>query len=153
MIDPQAAYELIDVLTDNAARTFVFGANSPLHFSDRTVAAKTGTTNDFRDGWTLGFTPSLAAGVWTGNNDNEPLVQGSDGVVVAAPIFHAFMEQALAGTPNEAFPVPQGIVHVNVRPSVSPLAKPVHANCEVWDFCQLLCAHAAGQRTRGVLCT
>ncbi len=116
VVDPQADYELIDVLTDNNARAFVFGARSPLYFSDRTVAAKTGTTQNFRDGWTLGFTPSLAAGVWVGNNDGEDLKSGSDGVVVAAPIFHAFMEQALAGTPNEAFPVPAGITHVNVDP-------------------------------------
>jgi membrane peptidoglycan carboxypeptidase len=116
VIDPQADYELTDVLTDNNARAYVFGANSPLHFSDRTVAAKTGTTQNFRDGWTLGFTPSLAVGVWVGNNDGVDLKSGSDGVVVAAPIFHTFIEQALAGTPSEAFPVPPGITHVNVDP-------------------------------------
>ena len=114
--DSQAAYELIDVMSDNSARAFVFGANSPLTLPSRPVAAKTGTTQNFRDGWTLGFTPSLAAGVWVGNNNGADLKSGSDGVVVAAPIWHNFMEQALAGTPAEQFTVPQGIVHVSVDP-------------------------------------
>ena len=120
VLDPQVAYELISIMTDNAARTFVFGANSPLTLPDRPVAAKTGTTQNFHDGWTLGFTPSLAAGVWTGNNDGTLLKKNSDGVVVAAPIWHDFMEQALAGTPAEAFTVPQGITQVTVD-SVSGL--------------------------------
>ncbi len=120
VIDPQAAYEVISILTDNNARAPIFGAHSALYFADRTVAAKTGTTQNFRDGWTLGFTPSLAAGVWVGNNDGSLLKQGADGVVVAGPIWHNFMEQALQGTPNEEFPVPQGIQTVTVD-SVSGL--------------------------------
>lgn len=114
VMDPQAAYEIDNVLTDNDARTYVFGANSPLKISGRTVAAKTGTTQNFRDGWTLGFTPSLAAGVWAGNNDGTLLKNGSDGVVVAAPIWHDFMVKALGNTPNEDFPVPNGIQTVTV---------------------------------------
>jgi membrane carboxypeptidase/penicillin-binding protein PbpC len=78
------------------------------------VAAKTGTTQNWHDGWTLGFTPSLAAGVWAGNNDGELLTKGADGVVVAAPIWHDFMQQALAGAPAEAFAVPTGIQQVTV---------------------------------------
>ena len=114
VMDPQAAYEIDNVLTDNDARTSVFGANSPMKISGRTVAAKTGTTQNFRDGWTLGFTPSLAAGVWAGNNDGTLLKNGSDGVVVAAPIWHDFMVKALGNTPNEDFPVPAGIQTVTV---------------------------------------
>jgi membrane carboxypeptidase/penicillin-binding protein PbpC len=113
-LDPQDAYELISILTDNNARAFVFGANSPLTLPGRVVAAKTGTTQNFRDGWTLGFTPSLAAGVWAGNNDGTLLKQGSDGVVVAAPIWHDFMEQALATSTPETFAVPPGITQVTV---------------------------------------
>jgi membrane peptidoglycan carboxypeptidase len=85
-----------------------------MKISGRTVAAKTGTTQNFRDGWTLGFTPSLAAGVWAGNNDGTLLKNGSDGVVVAAPIWHDFMVKALGNTPNEDFPVPAGIQTVTV---------------------------------------
>lgn len=114
VMDPQAAYEVDSILTDNAARTSVFGANSPMHIAGRTVAAKTGTTQNFRDGWTMGFTPSLAAGVWAGNNDGELLKSGSDGVVVAAPIWHDFMVKALGNTPDQPFAVPPGITTVTV---------------------------------------
>ncbi len=117
VLDPQAAYELISIMTDNNARSFIFGANSPLTLPDRPVAAKTGTTNDWGDGWTMGFTPSLAAGVWAGNNCGGtkcPMKKGADGVVVAAPIWHEFMQNALAGQPLEAFPVPSGIQQVAV---------------------------------------
>lgn len=114
VLDPQDAYELISIMTDNDARSFIFGANSPLILPDRVVAAKTGTTQNWHDGWTLGFTPSLAAGVWAGNNDGTLLKKGADGVVVAAPIWHNFMQQALAGTPAESFAVPSGIQKVVV---------------------------------------
>ena len=127
-MDPQAAYEIDNVLTDNSARTYVFGANSPLQIPNRTIAAKTGTTQNYRDGWTLGFTPSLAAGVWVGNNDGTNLKGGSDGVVVAAPIWNDFMKKALANTPNEDFPVPQGIQTVTVD-SLSGLLPTQYYNC------------------------
>lgn len=120
VLDPQAAYELISILSDNNARSFIFGSHSPLTLPDRPVAAKTGTTQNFRDGWTIGFTPSLTAGVWVGNNDGSLLKNNSDGVVVAAPIWHNFMEEALKGTPAENFTVPQGIQTVTVD-SVSGL--------------------------------
>jgi membrane peptidoglycan carboxypeptidase len=116
VMDPQAAYEIDNVLSDNSSRAYVFGANSPMKISGRTVAAKTGTTQNFRDGWTLGFTPSLAAGVWAGNNDGTLLKNGSDGVVVAAPIWHDFMVKALGSTPNEDFPVPAGITTMTIDP-------------------------------------
>ncbi|MFA5991114.1 MAG: PBP1A family penicillin-binding protein [Candidatus Doudnabacteria bacterium] len=114
VFDPQAAYEVISIMTDNAARSYVFGASSPLILSDRPVAAKTGTTQNWHDGWTLGFTPSLAAGVWAGNNNGELLKKGADGVFVAAPIWHEFMTEALKGTPAEDFQVPSGIQKVVV---------------------------------------
>lgn len=103
----EVARKLISILTDNDARSFIFGSRSPLILPGRTVAAKTGTTNDYRDGWTLGFTPSLAAGVWVGNNDFTPMTRGADGVVVAAPIWHAYMQKALAGTKAESFTAPK----------------------------------------------
>lgn len=114
VLDPQAAYQLISILTDNEARSFIFGSRSPLILPGRTVAAKTGTTQKWHDGWTLGFTPSLAAGVWAGNNDGTFMKAGADGVYVAAPIWNEFMTKALAGTPNEEFTVPEGITKVTV---------------------------------------
>lgn len=113
VLDPQIAYEIASITSDNQARSMVFGSHSALYFPDRTVSAKTGTTSDFKDGWTMGFTPSLVTGVWVGNNDNTPM-KGSDGVVVAGPIFHQYMQQALAGTPNEEFTRPEGIVDMTV---------------------------------------
>jgi len=115
VLDSQIAYELQSIMSDNQARSMIFGSRSPLFFPDRPVGAKTGTTTDFRDAWTLGYTPSLTVGVWVGNNDNHPMSRGADGVVVAAPIFHDYMEKMLAGTPVEQFNQPQGIQEVTVE--------------------------------------
>jgi membrane peptidoglycan carboxypeptidase len=90
VMDPGNAYLMTSVLTDNKARTPIFGASSPLILRDRPVAAKTGTTNDFRDGWTVGYTTQIAVGVWTGNNDNHPM-RNVDGVETAGPIWNEFM--------------------------------------------------------------
>ncbi len=113
VLDPQAVYELDSILTDNQSRLPTFGSAAQyLTLPDRPVAAKTGTTQNYRDGWTVGFTPSLAAGVWTGNNNGA--VMTTDAVITAGPIWKQFMSQALAGTPPEAFPVPDGIKNVTV---------------------------------------
>ncbi len=95
---------LDSILSNNENRAWIFGENSPLRFDNRSVVAKTGTTNDFRDGWTLGYTPSLVAGVWAGNNDHSAMTTGADGVNVAAPIWRAFMDKALANYAVEEFP-------------------------------------------------
>ncbi len=112
VLDEQAVYELTSIMTDNSARAYVFGANSALQLGNRPVAAKTGTTQDFRDGWTMGFTPSLVAGVWTGNNNNTSMKK--DAVVMAGPIWNQFMKQALADQPIEQFERPSGIKEVVV---------------------------------------
>ena len=95
---------LDSILSNNENRAWVFGENSPLRFDARAVAVKTGTTNEFRDGWTIGYTPSLAVGVWAGNNDNTAMVTGADGVNVAAPIWRAFLDQTLINYAIEPFP-------------------------------------------------
>ena len=92
------------ILSTNDLRAPVFGTNNPLRFDDRPVAAKTGTTNEWRDGWTMGYTPSLVAGVWTGNNDNTIMAKGADGSYVAAPIWREFMQKALQNYTVEQFP-------------------------------------------------
>ena len=112
VLDEQAVYSLTHIMSDNSARSYVFGSNSPLQLGNRPVAAKTGTTQDFRDGWTMGFTPSLAGGVWTGNNNNTPMKR--DAVVMAGPIWNQFMKAALADTPIEQFERPSGIKEVAV---------------------------------------
>ncbi|MBI2485346.1 penicillin-binding protein [Candidatus Uhrbacteria bacterium] len=103
-MEPRIAQTISSVLSDNEARTYVFGANSFLQLGDRPVAAKTGTTNDSRDAWLVGYTPSLSVGVWAGNNDNSEMTRGG-GASAAGPIWNAFMRKALAGTPREIFPV------------------------------------------------
>ena len=95
---------LDSILSKNENRAWVFGEQSPLRFDQRAVAAKTGTTNEFRDGWTIGYTPSLAVGVWAGNNNNSPMAEGADGVNVAAPIWRAFLDKALGNYAIEDFP-------------------------------------------------
>jgi 1A family penicillin-binding protein len=112
VISPQHAYLITHILSDNEARTPAFGANSPLRLS-RPAAAKTGTTDDWRDSWTVGYTPDLVAGVWVGNSDNTPMdhVAGSTG---AGHVWHNFMERAVADTPARDFPVPSGLVTAEV---------------------------------------
>jgi 1A family penicillin-binding protein len=106
-LDAQTARTVTNVLADNNARAAVFGTRSALQLGIRPVAAKTGTTQDFRDGWTVGYTPSLVTGVWTGNNDNSPMNGKSAGAHTAAPIWNAFMRKALEGTPIEQFTNPE----------------------------------------------
>jgi penicillin-binding protein 1A len=90
------------ILSDNDARAPMFGYNSQLYFPDYQVAAKTGTTNNYRDAWTIGYTPNLVAGVWVGNNDNTEM-KSKPSVTIAGPIWHSFMEQALPKFPKQDF--------------------------------------------------
>ena len=109
VFEPQIARLVSDVLSDNNARGPVFGYNSSLYFPDRPVAAKTGTTQENRDGWLIGYAPSLVAGVWTGNNDNTSMTREGAGLSAAAPMWHEFMARALAETPPEQFIKPNPI--------------------------------------------
>lgn len=104
VMDKSAALQITSILSDNNARAYIFGSRNNLTIPGRPVAAKTGTTNNFRDAWTMGYTPSLVAGVWVGNNDNTEMNRGADGSVVAAPIWQAYMRRALENTPVEQFP-------------------------------------------------
>jgi penicillin-binding protein 1C len=102
-LDVQVARKINSILSDNDARSMIFGPNSPLAFPGHTVAAKTGTTQEFRDAWTVGYTSSLAVGVWAGNNDNRPMHAGADGVFVAAPLWRDFLNRVLKQYPSTAF--------------------------------------------------
>jgi membrane peptidoglycan carboxypeptidase len=105
VLDQQIAFQISDILSDNEARTPAFGANSPLYFPGRDVAAKTGTTNDSRDAWIVGYAPNIAVGAWAGNNDNSPMVKEVAGFIVA-PMWNTFMWEALATFPEETFQEP-----------------------------------------------
>ena len=115
VIDPEVARKISNVLSDNAARAPAFGEQSYLYFPDHQVAVKTGTTNDYRDAWIVGYTPSLAVGAWAGNNDNTPMEKKVAGFIIA-PLWNAFFNEAFKTIPDERFPEPQPI---------SPNLKPV----------------------------
>ncbi|OGZ18983.1 MAG: hypothetical protein A2175_01495 [Candidatus Nealsonbacteria bacterium RBG_13_42_11] len=95
VLSSEVAKLVTDILSDNDMRTPMFGARSHLYFENYKVAAKTGTTDDFRDCWTIGYIPSLTVGVWVGNNNNEPMIRKQPAATVAGPIFHEFLEKFL----------------------------------------------------------
>lgn len=97
-----------DILSDNVARAPMFGATSHLYFENYQVAAKTGTTDNFRDCWTVGYAPSVAVGIWVGNSNNEPMTRKQPAATVAGPIFHEIMENILSKSPVEYFTRPEG---------------------------------------------
>jgi membrane peptidoglycan carboxypeptidase len=103
---PEEVTSLVSsVLSDNVARTPSYGSNSALYFGDRPVAVKTGTTNDYRDVWVIGYTPSLVVGMWGGNNNNTPIDKKVAGFVLA-PIWNKAVTYALGSTSIEYFPEP-----------------------------------------------
>lgn len=112
VLDPQAAYQITSILSDDDARVPVFGRNNALDLGERPAAAKTGTTQEFRDAWTFGFTPSLVAGFWAGNNNNSSMKAG--GANVAAPLWNEYMNRALEKIPIEDFRRPEGIQEISV---------------------------------------
>ncbi|MDY7080807.1 MAG: transglycosylase domain-containing protein [Chloroflexota bacterium] len=130
VLSPQVAYLVTHILSDNDARAPAFGLNSPLRLS-RPAAAKTGTTTNWRDNWTVGYTPDLVAGVWVGNANGAPMRHVS-GVSGAGPIWHEFMEVALHATPvhdpstgsGHRFAVPDGLVWRDVCPLSGHLVGP-----------------------------
>ncbi len=110
VIDPQYANLINDILSDDEARVPLFRPNSLLNIPGYETAVKTGTTNNYRDAWVIGYTPSLVVGVWAGNNDNSPMQRGSAGILAAVPIWHNFMAEALNGQPVETFNKPDPIL-------------------------------------------
>ena len=106
VLETQVARQINSILSDNAARAYVFGESNYLTLPGRPVAAKTGTTNDYHDAWTIGYTPSITTGVWVGNSNNDAMKRGADGSVLAAPIWQQFMARLLTGTPVEQFQPP-----------------------------------------------
>ncbi|MFM2423847.1 MAG: hypothetical protein RLZZ70_234 [Candidatus Parcubacteria bacterium] len=106
VIDRNVALLISDVLTDNVARTPLWGSNSLVNFKDRDVASKTGSTNNLRDAWLMGYSTNLAVGTWVGNNDNSPMGGGLSGLIVT-PMWREFFDYALAKLPDEKFAQPQ----------------------------------------------
>ncbi len=111
-VSPQHAYLITSILSDNKARLPAFGPGNLLEIG-RPAAVKTGTTDDYRDGWTIGYTPDLAVGVWVGNSDNSPMKR-LPGVRAAGPIWNRFMKEALQDVPPKDFVRPPGIVTAQI---------------------------------------
>lgn len=114
VIDPGEAFIISHILSDNEARAEVFGRASSLVIPGWQIAVKTGTTNDQRDNWTIGWNPHIMTGVWVGNNDNSPMKQVASGVTGASPIWKKIMLEALLGKPNISLEVPENVVTAEV---------------------------------------
>lgn len=105
VLPKNVALEINDILSDNSARAATFGANSNMYIAGRQVAVKTGTTNNFKDAWIIGYTPSLVTGIWVGNNDNTPMAEKSS-VTLSGPLWNEYMRSVLASYPKETFEKP-----------------------------------------------
>ncbi|MEK7569439.1 MAG: transglycosylase domain-containing protein [Patescibacteria group bacterium] len=114
VLPKNTALVISDILSDNIARAPTFGTSSPLLIPGYDTAAKTGTTNNNKDAWTIGYTPSIAVGVWVGNNDNKPMKKG--GAALAGPIWNKFMSLALQSLPNERFEEPDLSSPADLKP-------------------------------------
>lgn len=101
VMDRDVTLQISSILSDNIARTPLYGSNSLLYFPGQDVAAKTGTTNDKRDAWIVGYTPNIAVGAWAGNNDNRSMNEISG--LIVSPMWRAFMDVALKEYPSESF--------------------------------------------------
>ncbi len=95
VIDPRVAYIVEQMMSDDSNRAMIFGRGSNLTLPDHKVASKTGTTEDYRDGWTVGYTPAIATAFWFGNANYSPMARYLEASVIAAPVWHSFMEWAL----------------------------------------------------------
>lgn len=135
VLDEKVALQISDILTDNNARAPLWGYNSLINFTDRDVAAKSGSTNNSRDAWIMGYAPNLAVGVWVGNNDNAPM-NGLSGLI-ATPIWRDYMDIALAKREEKSFGEP---------PATDPSIKPVLRG-EIIDATALLVDIQSGSTT------
>ena len=146
-LDPRVAYLITDILSDKNARVPAFGQGNVLEIG-RPAAAKTGTTTDWRDNWTLGYTPDLTVGVWAGNADNTPM-KGVSGISGAGPIWHDFMLAVLRDRPPLVFTRPDGLVRVEVCADSGLLPLPAPAGIK-WQMAnsrtQMI---PAGSKVRG----
>lgn len=114
VLSPGVAFLLTDILSDNSARTPAFGPNSQLNIPSRPVAVKTGTTQNLRDNWTIGYTPTKLVVTWVGNNDNTPMSYVASGVTGASPIWRKTMDVLLVNQPIEIFPKPEEVTEVYI---------------------------------------
>ncbi|MFA5935201.1 MAG: PBP1A family penicillin-binding protein [Candidatus Paceibacterota bacterium] len=116
-LEENTALLISDILSDNIAKIPAYGANSVLFFPGREVASKTGTTNDYKDAWTIGYTPEVVVGAWAGNNNNTPMEKKVAGMIIA-PMWRQIMNAALASTTGEGFNKPK-----ETDPTIKPVLR------------------------------
>ena len=122
VLDPRVAFMLTDILKDNSARTPAFGSNSLLNIHGHPeVAVKTGTTNNLRDNFTIGYNQNYLVAVWVGNNDNTPMSRIASGITGASPIFNKIMSHILYDQPSSEWIVPSGLVKLDICPYTATL--------------------------------
>jgi penicillin-binding protein 1C len=122
VLDPKIAFLISDILSDNQARTPTFGSRSLLYIPGSTVAVKTGTTNNLRDNWTLGYTPDFLVAVWVGNNDNSPMSYVASGITGASPIWRRLTDFLLLQFPSPGFTPPSDLLKIAICPATGQLA-------------------------------
>ena len=140
VIQTEVARTISDVLSDKNAKIPAYGLNSPLFFSNYNVASKTGTTNDYKDAWTIGYTPEVVVGTWVGNNDSTPMQKKVAGMIVA-PIWHNIMEVALTKTSGENFKSPSP-----VNPEIKPALRGIWQGNETY-FIDIMSGKLATEMT------
>ena len=114
VLPEEVTFIISDILADNQARAMAFGTNSVLNIPGQTVSVKTGTTNDYRDNWTIGYTPNYLVTTWVGNNDNTPMGSVASGITGASPIWNAIMSHLLEGKKTTPWIAPKNAVRLNV---------------------------------------
>ena len=122
ILNPQIAFIITDILSDNNARATTFGINSKLYIPPHKIAVKTGTTNNLRDNWTIGYTPKYLAVVWVGNNDNTPMSYVASGVTGASPIWNQIMKYLLSDSQPVTFTPPEGMKKIQLCGKTGQLA-------------------------------
>jgi 1A family penicillin-binding protein len=123
------AFIISDILADNNARLLEFGDNSELKIPGQTVSVKTGTTNDFRDNWTIGYTPSFLVASWVGNDDNTPMSGLASGITGAAPIWNDIMSHLLKGRSPEPLSRPPDVIQKAVCSDTGLATSVTGASC------------------------
>ena len=122
-MSPKTAFIISDILSDNLARASAFGYNSVLNIKKAKVAVKTGTSNDLRDNWTIGYTPDFLVATWVGNNDNSPMSYVASGVTGASPIWAKIVDYLLVKNPTPSpFTPPESIISVRICPTTGTLS-------------------------------
>ncbi|MFZ2048894.1 MAG: transglycosylase domain-containing protein [Minisyncoccia bacterium] len=130
VLSKETARNINSILSDNKARIPAYGENSALYIPSRPVAVKTGTTNDYKDAWIMGYAPNLIVGAWVGNNENTPMEKKVAGFIVA-PLWRKLMDQILPSFPVESFGDPEP-----VDQSIKPILRGVLGNIDQNNFSQ-----------------